>query len=224
MQKMVQHIYLIPLFLSMLFSLKSIRFRWPLQYRIFSILLICVFFVEVLALLWKYYFYDFGHWNYSNSNLWLYNSFLIPQYLLYMAVYYKVIKSRKIKNGIIASGIFFSFFVIVNNIYFQSIDTINSFAIVAASIIVVLLTVLYFEQLRNEKEIIRLKGHPMVWISLGAFIFHAASLPYMISLNYLIQNNVPLAVELFYVYLGLNCTMYSLYLIAYLCQRPLHKY
>lgn len=224
MQRMIQHIYIIPLFLSMLFSLKSIRLKWPVQYRIFAVLLICVSIVELFALLWKYWLFDIGNQHYSDSNLWLYNSFLIPQYLLYMATYYKVIKSFTIRKAILVTGFFFALFAIFNFFYFQPIDTVNSYTIIFACLIVILLTAAYFEQLIKEKDIIRLTTHPMAWISLGAFIYHTACLPYMITLNYLIANNVSLAVTLFYIYLGLNCIMYSLYSIAYLCQHPLQKY
>jgi hypothetical protein len=94
----------------------------------------------------------------------------------------------------------------------------------AASAIVLFLTISYFEQLRKEKEVIRLTKHPMAWLSLGAFIFHAATLPYIICLDYLIQHNVSLAIALYYIYLGLNCILYSLYSVAFLCQKPLLKY
>jgi hypothetical protein len=224
MQKVLQHIYILPLFISMLLSLKSFRLSWPAPYKIFSLLLICISVIEIFALLWKYILYNnVGYGGFSNSNIWLYNCFLVPQYLLYLYVYHQVIKSKLLKRTILIAGVVYSLFTLVNILFFQSINSINSFPIIAASIIILFLTSGYFEQLRKEKEIMRLTSQPMVWISLGAFIFHAANLPYIISLNYLIHNNIPLAIALFYIYLGLNCIMYTFYSIAFLCPHPLRK-
>lgn len=225
MQKLLQHIYIIPLFVSMLLSLKSFRLRWHIQYRLFAVLLIIVFATEALAICWKYYLHNtIGKGQYSNSNLWIYNIALIPQYLLYLRIYYLVIRSLILKKVIIIISFLFSALAILNLIFFQTINSINSYSLVASSAIVLFLSVSYFEQLRNESEIIRLTAHPMVWLSLGALIFHAANLPYIISLDYLIHNNLSLAVALYYIYLGLNCILYTFYSIGFLCQYPQLKY
>lgn len=224
MQKVLQHIYIIPLLLSTLLSLKSFRLSWPTPYKMFSFLLVCITVVEITAILWKYFFYSkIGAGHFSNSNIWLYNCFLIPQYLLYMLVYYKLLISSFLKKTIVITAILFSVFTVINLLFFQPIDTINSFPLIVASLIMLLLTTGYFEQIRKGKEIIQLTSEPMIWISLGAFIFHTANLPYIISLNYLIHNNIPLAIALFYIYLGLNCIMYTFYSIAFLCPHPHHK-
>jgi hypothetical protein len=214
---------MLPLFLSALLSLRSFREKWAPPLKTFSILLLTIFFVEAMALLWKYYFVTLPNWPYSKSNLWLYNSFLVPQYLLYLAVYYRVIASPLLKRVIVALAVLFTLFAIVNILFIQDIHSINSYTLAFASCIVIFLTVAYFEQLRKQEEVIRLTDHPMVWISLGAFVYHAADLPYLLGLNYLIRTNVALAVALFYIYLALNCVMYSLYTIAFLCKPRLHK-
>lgn len=224
MLKVIQHIYMIPLILSTLISFRSIRFNWPVQYKMFSGLLIFISIVEILAISWKYYLHKLGNWHFSNSNLWLYNILAIPQYLIYMIIYRRIIKSFVLKRIIDALAIFFIVFSIINWIYFQTIHSINSYMLLLGSAIMIFLSISYFDQLRKEKEIIRLSSHPMVWISLGAFIFHSANIPYIISLNYLIRSNVSLAVALFYIYLALNCVMYLCYTIAFLCQHPPLKY
>lgn len=225
MQKLLQHIYIIPLFISMLLSLKVFRLKWHAQYKTFSILLIVIFSTEIFAISWKYYLHkNIGSGDYSNSNIWLYNIFLIPQYLLYLRIYYLIIRSSAVKKAIAIIRILLPAFIIINLLFFQPINTINSYSIVASSAVVLFLSISYFEQLRNETEIIKLTSHPMVWLSLGAFIFHAANLPYIISLNYLIHNNIHLAVALYYIYLGLNCILYTFYSIAFLCRYPLLKY
>lgn len=224
MLRLVQHIYILPLMISMLLSLKVFRLRWPAPYKTFSVLLISIAIVETTAILWKYVLHNkIGGGHFSNSNIWLYNCFLVPQYLLYVYVYYQVAASVFRKKIILIAGAVFTILTISDILFLQPLDTISSFAVIAASLLVIFLTTGYFEQLRKQQEIIRLSSHPMTWISLGAFIFHAANLPYMISLNYLIHNNIPLAVALFYIYMGLNCIMYTLYSIAFLRTYPPRK-
>lgn len=224
MQKLLQHIYIIPLLLSTLLSLKAFRLKWPAPYRYFSVLLIVVLTTELLAITWKYFFHNtilLG--SYSNSNLWLYNIFLIPQYCLYLYIYYLVLQSPRLKKLVRIIGILYPLFVIGNMFLFQRIHSVNSYSLVVSSVIVLFLTICYFEQLWTQNEIIRLGSHPMSWLSLGAFIFHAANLPYIISLEYLIKNNISLAIALYYIYLGLNCILYTLYCIAFLCPTPQPK-
>lgn len=214
---------MIPLFIAAVVSFRTFNKKWHAIYRIFSVLLISVFILEITAFLWKAFLHTTAGWNYSVSNLWLYNSFLIPQYLLYIWMYYQAIKSNVIKKIIIVAAISFAVFAIFNMIYIQSIHTVNSYSIIMASIIMVFVAVAYFEQLRKADEIFKLSALPMVWISLGAFVFHAANLPYIISLNYLTRFDISLAISIFYIYLVLNTTMYTFYVIALLCRPPHHK-
>jgi hypothetical protein len=224
MWSLIQHIYMLPLLISMLLSLKSFRQGWHAHYRIFAVLLLCVFLIESMAIWWSYYFASRKGRTFGPSNLWLYNLFLIPQYLLYMTLYYQIIRSALLKKILIGIGIVFTGFAGINMLYLQEIHGFNSYTLAMADGIVIFMTVSYFNQLLEQKEIVRLSSHPMVWISVGAFIFHAANLPYILALNYLIRTNIPLAIALFYIFLVLNCIMYSLYLIAFLCRPPIHRF
>lgn len=220
MLKVIQHIFLLPLFISAVLSLKAFVRQWPAPYRIFSVLLLSVLFVEVFALLWKVFLYNAWGWSYQPSNLWIYNSALLPQYLLYLLAYYRVLRSPALRRTIVRAACLFTAFFFINITYLQPITTINSYSIIMASGIITFLTVSYFEQVRKSTEIITLTADPMAWISLGAFIFHAANLPYMISLNYLNRFDVSLAISIFYIYMALNCIMYTFYSIAFLCNPP----
>lgn len=225
MQKLLQHIYIIPLFISTLLSLKAFRLSWPAPYKYFSVLLIVVLTTEISAISWKYFFFNTNLLgNYSSSNLWIYNLFLIPQYSLYIYIYYLVLKPGHLRKLIKFIGVLYPLFVVANLLWVQQIHTVNSYSIIVSSVVVLFLSVCYFEQLWNQAETTKLSSNPMSWLSLGAFIFHAANLPYIISLDYLIKHNITLAIALYYIYLGLNCILYTLYCIAFLCRTPQPKY
>jgi hypothetical protein len=219
MLKLIQHLYLIPVFISALLSLKSFRRGWPSHYRTFSILLLCVLFVEVLTYVWESLAKTNG-WPFSNNSLWIYNIFLFVQYPLYMLFYYRALTSQKIRRTVIVMAVIYFVFGIMNLIYFQDIFRVNSFTLVVASGIVIFLSLAYFEQVRKSKEIIRLAEHPMVWISLGAFLYHAGCAPYMLSVNFLSTYDRSLAIALYFIYMSLIFVMYSLYTIAFLCNPP----
>ena len=220
MYHILSHIYMLPLLICTALSLKAWRPSWPVPYKWFSALLILVLLSESFAIFWKYYFFYVSK-AYSNHNMWFYNIAMIPEHLLYMAFYLQVIRSPVVKRWIIAAAVFYFVFAIVN-MFYQSIHDVQFRTILLGYAIIILLTIAYFDQVRKEKEIIKLSTHPLVWISLGALIFHAGDVPYMLSLNYLNHNN-PLAIALSSIHLILNSVMYTLYIIAFLCHPPPRK-
>jgi len=219
MQLLIHQFYMVPLFASALLSLKAWRSAWPVPYKWFSALLLFVLLAESFAIYWPYYAL---HHAYSTNNLLIYNVALIPQYLLYMIFYYQVIRSAMVRRWIVAAAVLYFVFELVNTWFFQSIHDVQGNTILLAYVIIILLTVAYFDQIRKDTEIIKLSSHPLVWISLGALIFHAGDIPFMISLNYLNRNN-SLATALSYIHLILNSVMYTLYIIAFLCHPPPRK-
>jgi hypothetical protein len=224
MLKVIQHIYFIPLLISAILSLKAFRLRWPLPYRLFSILLFVIVFVEIAATSWAYWLYDFNGWTYSKNNRWIYNLSIIPQYLLYMAVYYFIIRNVVIKKTILITSVLFSIFTIVNIIYWQTLYDVNSYTHLIADCIILLLSFVYFEQLKKEKEVVKLSLQPMVWISFGACVYHLLNIPYLFGMNYLVKNNfISFAYSFHYFYLIFQCIMYISYAKAFLCPTPQQK-
>lgn len=218
MLKVIQHVYLLPLILSAVYSRRAFKQGWPFPYKLFSILLVAISLLEIIAFLWKS---GLGNsLGFSNANVWLYNGSLIPQYWLYMAVYFFATDSLIIRRIIIAGGSMFTLFAILNTIFFQSIHQINSYTIAIASGFIIFLSYNWFQQLHKGDHHARLTSIPMAWISLGAFVFHVLSLPFLLALDYLTHYSMSLAIATFTILLSLNCIMYTLYLRAFLCKNP----
>lgn len=217
MPNLVYFVYVIPLTLSAIFSLKSFRLKWPKYYRYFSVFLFFTLFIEIFAISWKLFLFKSSFGSYSDSNLWIYNLYLIPEYMFYFFFYYSCLKNQIVKKTFILLFILYAVFAIINLIWIQSFYTLNSYNIIVGNILVVLLSLSYFNQSLNDKGSKRQVLQPLFWISVGAFIFFTGSLPYFIFMNYLIKINITMAVALFNILLILNTFMYSLYLIAFLC-------
>ncbi|MBN9382109.1 MAG: hypothetical protein J0H74_15175 [Chitinophagaceae bacterium] len=198
----ISDIYLVPLFLSVILSLRSFGQKWAVQYRLFSILLISNLLVEVIA-------------RFMTRNFLLYNIYLIPQYLLYMSVFYFELRSTLLKRIILYMGFIFGALGIINLSYFQGLHSFTSYTYVLAITIMIALSILYFYQIVEQKEMVRLSTEPMFWISTAILISHSGNLPLFLVFNHIAPS---LLEKLIYILLVMNFIMYSLYAIAFLCR------
>jgi len=224
MPRFVHYLYLVPLGLGAMISLRAFRLSWPRPYRLFSIFLVGTFMMELVAISWKLWLYQTTYWHYSKSNGWIYNLYYTPEYIFYLLFFYRVLEKNIVNRKIVfaACGLYIVL-GIVNLLFIQRCYKLNTYSIIGGNIIVIFLTLLYFKQELQRTTPIRAVEDPLFWISIGAFIFHTVSLPYFIFINYLIRNNLSLAVTLFNILLFLNTLLYSLYLTAFLCKTPYQK-
>ena len=218
MFEILYYIYLLPLFLGAIVSLRSFRLNWPLPYKYFSFFLLSVLTIELFATAWKYFLHNTPWWHYSVYNIWIYNCFLIPQYLFYLFFFYLVLKSKVTRKIILLLVIFYTIFSIVNIFFVQTPHAVKINVIIAGDIIVIYLTISFFIQLLKDPELINLVYEPLVWISIGAFIFHLGNLPYFMFINTLNRINLSLSLSLFKIVLILNTLMYSFFTISFLCK------
>jgi hypothetical protein len=217
--------YLVTVLVSAIFSLKAFRLNWPLPYKLFSGFLLTALFTELIATLWMYYLKQFAVWNPfgQGNNNWIITFLLIPQYLIQMAVFYEVLKKRPLKKIITIIAISFTVFAILNFMFWQGIHNVNSYTHIAGSFIMLFLVFAYFEQVRYDKEIISLKAQPLVWISLGNFIYHLLNIPFVFSFNYLLNFHLPIAQVFYNLYLFILILMYLSFIKAFLCPTPQQK-
>jgi hypothetical protein len=220
MPNFVHYVYLIPLLLSVICNFKSFRNKWARPYRLFSIFLIVTLLMELFAISWKLFLHQTAYWGYTNSNLWIYNLYLTPQYLFYFYFFSSVLDSKLLSANKKPIIIIYAFAGIANIIFIQRVNQLNTYTIILGSGLVLIGSLSYFIQEFNRKVPVLVSKHPLFWISLGSFMFHTVSLPYFIMINYLSKVNLPMAVSLFNILLVLNVLMYLFYLIAFLCNKP----
>lgn len=223
MPKFAHFLYLLPLCLSGIFSIKAFRKKWVKPYRLFSIFLIVTLIIELFAISWKLFLHQTGYWNYTKSNLWIYNIYLVPQYLFYFLFFSAVLDNKFLKKASYPVAILYFVFGLANMFFLQLMKQLDTYTIISGSVLVLFCAVSYFIQEINRQEPARVTADPLFWISLGSFIFHTVSLPYFISINFLSRTNLPMAIALFNILLVLNILMYSFYLIAFLCNNPSQK-
>lgn len=212
------YLYLIPLLLSAVSSLRAFRWKWPKHLQAFSFFLILTVIVEAFALTWKWGKYWLLDENYKSNNHWIYGAFITVRHLFMLYFFYHILESSKHRKIIRVSVIPVLIFNIINYIFIQSPFEANSYSLIITNLITIFLCLIFFIQVLKNERIIPLSQSAEVWIALGTFLYYAATLPLFIFFNYLQQIKSPIFNSYLYINDAMNVAMYSLYLIAFLCK------
>lgn len=210
-------IYILPLFLSAIVGLKTFRLQWPFAMKGFSVFLITTLIVELFAISWKYGLCQTKWWHYTPNNLWIYNIYLLPQYLFYIYFFSNRIQQPLYKYIVPIIAVAYLTLTLINLLFIQGLFAVNYISIIAANLIMIFFSISYFISLLKAESVVRLSKQPLVWIAVGAFIFHLGSLPCFVLYNSIFSENMVIASSLFRIIISLNFIMYLTYAIAFLC-------
>jgi hypothetical protein len=213
----------VPLFFAALAGLKTLGPDWARPFKGFTIFLWLTFFTEVFAILWKWYLFETPWWSFGRTNLWVYNAFLAVRFCCMCFFYLHVLESSKIKR-LMRMAIFpLALFGVLNFFFIEGPHAVNYLSVIPYHITFIFMALAYFRQLLADKKILPIKMQPTAWISLGTFIYYTGTLPFFITLEYLIKHNINLAVSMLYINNMLNVLMYSFYLTSFLCKPQSQK-
>ncbi|WP_295119112.1 hypothetical protein [uncultured Chitinophaga sp.] len=182
-----------------------------------AILIIVSLAIEVFAIAWKWYLYDMFIPAYKKSNLWIYNVFVTIRLAILLVLFFQSMESKKIKKVILLGGPPIVLFGLVNYISIQGPHQYNTYSVIFAHIPIIVLCLCYFRQLLGADKILELHKEPMVWLVLGTFVYHVASLPFLIMLNFLNMKSSNLSMLFLPINDTLNLIMCSSYLISSIC-------
>jgi hypothetical protein len=197
--------------------------KWSGPLRGFALFVLFTLAVEVFAIFWKWELSKTVYWDYSRSNLWVYNAFTVVRYLFFLWFFHGILTSPVIRRTIRWSSLPFGLLAVSNYFFIQTPHQVNTYTIVLANTVTVLLVLAYFNQILKDRVIIRLHASPEVWICLGTMIYYSATLPFFIFFNYLITTHASVLRSYLVINDALNLVMYTLYLIAFLCKTPSQK-
>lgn len=208
------YIYLIPMLLAAVVSLRVFIEKWPKPYRIFSALLFATLVIEFGGIFWMWDLYKMS--GYAQTNTWIYNAGHLIRLALLTWFYHDMITSERVKKAIRRIGALALLLLIGIYIFYTHTSHVAYF--VVHSFPAILFALLYFRQLLNNDEVIRLEKDPGVWISIGVFIYNMANLPVFSFIDYLNKTNLTTASVTLYFNDALNILTYTLFLIAFLCK------
>lgn len=97
--------------------------------------------------------------------------------LFFLTLLYKhFFNNVKIKHAINIVVVLFFIFKIFDLIFFSSILEPDALAMTIEAIIMIILGIIYFDQVLREMKIPNLEKHPMFWINSGILIYFSGSL------------------------------------------------
>ncbi|MDF2385387.1 hypothetical protein JMG10_28235 [Nostoc ellipsosporum NOK] len=210
------HIYLIPMLLAAVLSLRVFIEKWPKPYRIFSALLFATLIIEFGAIFWMWdWHYIFG-WNYTDTNTWIYNAGLLVRLALIAGFYYMIVESAKVRRLILWTGSLALLLLALNYIKYPHTTFIGYFLVFDP--VMMLLAALYFRQFLLSDDTIPLEKDPAIWISMGVVMSGMPNIPVFAYIDEQIKTNMLAALNSLYYNDAINILTYTLFLIAFLCK------
>ncbi|QHS62387.1 hypothetical protein [Chitinophaga agri] len=216
-----EYLYLYPLLLSAILSLKTFGPKWPKQYKLFGVLVMVSLLTEALANFWIIRLHNLFGWDYSKNNLWIYNLFITVRLVLLQAIYYLLLHNPRIKRMIAVSAPILILFGLINYFFIQGPFQSNTYTVITSHVTIITLCLYYFRQLLQDPYIIVLHKEPMIWMTLGTFLYQTASLPFLVMFGFLNMYHSPLALSFLFINDTFNFLMCICYLISFLC-KPQH--
>lgn len=110
-------------------------------------------------------------------NAWLYNLSIPTEYLFYAAIFYLTFRSkvlRQVTLAVMSAYLVFTIIILLIN----GIHAFNSLSLLAGNLITVIFCCMFFIELLNFPERIRVLGLPMFWIAAGLLLFNLGELVY----------------------------------------------
>ncbi len=219
-----EYLFLLPLLLSAIFSLRSFGQKWPKPYKWLTVLVVLSLLTEILAILWKWYLYRMFGFNYSENNLWIYNIFITIRFAILLVIFYRLVQAPRAKKVILCGGSLLVLIGIINYAVVQGPFQYNTYTVIFAHVPIIALCLYYFKQLLEAPGTIRLQQEPFVWMTLGIFIYHVASLPFLVMLGFLNIEQPGLSLLYLPINDTLNFLLCSFYLICFLCKPQQPQY
>lgn len=152
-----------------------------------------------------------------NNNVWLYNLMTIIDNCYYsylLIVGNSLLKFKKVFYICIS---FIIILGILNYLYFQGPNIVNTYTYHLSMFFVSGLIIYYLKSLIENSEVENLIQLPLFWISIGILFFYASSFPLLIFINQLIASKSKLVIPLYNIVQFANIFLSLSYIIALIC-------
>ncbi|QHI34837.1 hypothetical protein IMCC3317_01810 [Kordia antarctica] len=167
--------------LVILIPLGTICFRFKrfnTIHKLLSILLICAGILSFIAYIMH---------GKKMNNMIISHFYTIIEYLLWSLIYMRLFDNRTIKKLIQISIFIVITFTIINMIFWQPLETYNSYSKSVESAFLVCFSIGWFYKVFVDQSIKRLETHPIFWINAAVLIYFAGSFLLFITNNFLME-------------------------------------
>ena len=154
---------------------------------------------------------------YYKSNFFVYNLFIIITVQYYCFLFYSHFKKYSWANKIIYISLFLCLFSLLNYFFIQGMHVINTLSYNISMIFVIILILIYFNDLIRNVGDNNLFYKPLFLLSIGILLFYTASFPYLVFLNKIAQLGTGLDRQLYSLVKIGNIFLSLSYIAVLLC-------
>ncbi len=207
---------LIPVLVSLLISVIFYKRLKPSWLRLFTWFLLLTILISVAG-----YVYSF---DFKSGNHFIFNIYLLIQFLFYFAFFYKTFQTKKLKTITVVLGISFLVYLLTGFLFLNGFHTFNSLGFTIGSVVTILFCLLYFGTLFNAEGFINYFRIPMFWIATGILFFFVGNFIYLSFLNYILANNLDSGGNIYeFIIITLNLLLYCFFSIGFLSNQTWKK-
>ena len=115
--------------------------------------------------------------------------------------------------------------IAVNNIIFiQKMKSFHTVTYALGCLLIVIFCIYYFFELFKLSQSVKLKNNPAFWICSGLLFFYCCGFPLFGMFNFLAGISKLIINNFHSIIIILNCFLYTLFTIAFLCRIKTRKY
>lgn len=167
-----------------------------------------------------------GYYNILTKNKvagWLFPLFLPVQYVLLAFYFRSIIQKKNVRNLILISIPLLLTWNVFNTLYIQSLDWLNTNAILVACLLYCAWSSLYLLQLLESPSREVLWHSPNFWICTGTLFFYSSSFFIISFIHFIFVGNNTLASQVWLLVRIFNIILYGLYVYGFICQTKRQK-
>ncbi|MEM6684568.1 MAG: hypothetical protein AAF617_02140 [Bacteroidota bacterium] len=120
------------------------------------------------------------------NNMHILHLYTVVEYIFWSLFYYQLFKKSMVKKAIIGLVVILVAFSILNTLYWQPLDTFNSYSRSLEAAFLLCFAIAWFYKVFVNGKIIRLEKHPVFWINAGVLVYFSGAFLLFISNNFLV--------------------------------------
>ncbi len=154
------------------------------------------------------------------NNLFIYHIITPIEFTIILLLYHTYFENALIKKILMYLIPAFVLLCIVFSLFVQKIDVSNSYTSIVEAAVVIPVSLLFLKETAQLQKVKSLVHYPMFWISVGILFGYTAPLIIEGTLNYLMDQSMQLAKQLYLISYFSNYILLILFMIAIFCNRP----